>query len=80
MTDNAWERIAIDAGQVFTPAAPIDAESLFAGRNTQIRQVVDAVIQKGQHAIIFGERGVGKTSLANIISTKLTSPNIIALE
>jgi Cdc6-like AAA superfamily ATPase len=28
---------------------------------------VQAVFQRGQHAIIFGERGVGKTSLANII-------------
>src|SRR6266568_140567 len=25
------------------------------------------IFQRGQHAIIFGERGVGKTSLSNII-------------
>jgi len=62
------------ASQVFTPAAPIDAERLFAGRIGQLRRVVDAVNQKGQHAIVFGERGVGKTSLANIISTKISGP------
>jgi Cdc6-like AAA superfamily ATPase len=78
MTENDWQDLAIRAGEVFTPAAPIDAASLFAGRIAQLRQVVDAVSQKGQHAIIFGERGVGKTSLANIISTKLTAPRVLA--
>jgi MoxR-like ATPase len=43
----------------------------------QLRQVVDAVNQKGQHAIIFGERGVGKTSLANVLSTFLTAGRVV---
>jgi len=30
--------------------------------------VADAVNQPGLHAVIYGERGVGKTSLANVIS------------
>ncbi len=34
-------------------------------------QAIDAVNQKGQHAIIFGDRGVGKTSLANVLSVFL---------
>jgi Cdc6-like AAA superfamily ATPase len=62
-----WGARAIAAGRVFTPAAPIDDASLFAGRTPQVRKVVDAVNQRGQHAIIYGERGVGKTSLANVI-------------
>jgi len=33
----------------------------------QIRQVVDAINQNGQSVLIYGERGVGKTSLANVI-------------
>src|SRR6266487_1549021 len=59
--------LALEAGRVFTPNSPVDERSLFAGRNTQIRRVIDVVNQKGQHAIIFGERGVGKTSLANVL-------------
>jgi Cdc6-like AAA superfamily ATPase len=62
-------RIAL-AG-VFTPAAPVDEKDLFAGRVPQTSDVVDAVSQRGQHAIIFGERGVGKTSLANVVSSFL---------
>ena len=64
---------ALAAGSIFAPAVPISEESLFAGRMTEIRRVVDVINQHGRHAVIYGERGVGKTSLANIISTKLTS-------
>ena len=42
---------------------------------------MDAANQAGQHAIIYGERGVGKTSLANVISHFLqpfTSETIIS--
>ncbi len=54
-------------GEVFTPAAPIDRLSLFAGRDAQRRAVLDAILQRGRHAVLFGERGVGKTSLASVL-------------
>jgi AAA+ ATPase superfamily predicted ATPase len=41
---------------------------LFAGRWNELKAVADAVNQPGLHAVIYGERGVGKTSLANVIS------------
>lgn len=61
------ERLAFEASRVFRPAAPINQRALFAGRVEQLRGVIDAVNQPGQHAIVFGERGVGKTSLANVL-------------
>lgn len=67
MSKEDWDNLGLKASEVFTPSAPIDEQRLFAGRKDQLRQVMDSVHQKGQHAIIFGERGVGKTSLANII-------------
>lgn len=70
MSHNKLER-SLEVGRVFTPTAPIDERALFAGRHAQLRQVIDAVNQKGQHAIIFGERGVGKTSLSNVLSAFL---------
>lgn len=54
--------------KVFSPSAPIDQKALFAGRVSQITDVVNAISQKGQHAILYGERGVGKTSLARVLS------------
>ncbi|WP_120967020.1 AAA family ATPase [Comamonas sp. lk] len=56
----------------FSPSAPIDNQSLFSGRISQLTDVLNAVNQKGQHAILFGERGVGKTSLARVISSGIS--------
>lgn len=53
-------------GEVFTPSAPIDDQELFAGRNNELFSVVEAMQSAGQHAVIYGERGVGKTSLARV--------------
>ena len=44
--------------QAFSPSAPIDQQALFAGRISQLMDVLNALNQKGQHAILFGERGV----------------------
>lgn len=62
-------KLVYSLAQAFSPSAPIDQEALFAGRLTQLTDVMNALGQKGQHAILFGERGVGKTSLARVIST-----------
>src|SRR5262249_44508991 len=60
--------LKLELGKVFSPAAPIDEKELFAGRTQQVSTVTDAIIQRGQHVIIFGERGVGKTSLGSVLS------------
>lgn len=57
------------ASQVFRPGAPIDDYTLFAGRVTQVARVLNAVNLPGQHIIVYGERGVGKTSLANVLTS-----------
>jgi len=61
-------RLKVHAAEVFTPNAPINRKDLFAGRNAQVETLLNAIFQRGQHAVIYGERGVGKTSLANIIT------------
>ncbi|MDE2801437.1 MAG: AAA family ATPase [Chloroflexota bacterium] len=58
-------RIAL-ASQAFNPSGPVPHRDLFAGRESQLTDVLGAVGQAGQHAILFGERGVGKTSLASL--------------
>lgn len=58
---------------VFTPTAPIKKEEFFRGRITQLDKICEAINSEGQHAILFGERGVGKTSLANIMTESLTN-------
>lgn len=58
-------------GTTFRPAVPIDHKDLFAGRIHQLAHLVTVIGQAGRHAVIFGERGVGKTSLA-AVSAELT--------
>jgi len=62
-----FPRLSFEAGAVFTPGAPINERDLFAGRQKEIEKILDAVSQRGLHAVLFGDRGVGKTSLANIL-------------
>ena len=77
VTEQLNLQLNIDAGKYFTPNAPIDERALFAGRREQLLGVIDAVTQKGQHAILYGERGVGKTSLSFVISQFLNVDPIL---
>lgn len=65
----------IEIQEAFSPGAPVQEKDLFSGRQTQIEALENAVLQRGRHAILYGERGVGKTSLANILSLVLYKPN-----
>src|SRR5215203_4562332 len=65
------ERMA-QVARAFSPSAPIDRRA-FAGRVSQINDVINACMQRGQHVVIFGERGAGKTSLANSLVHMLGS-------
>ena len=56
---------------VFTPHTPINQENLFRGRINEVQQILSTLNTPGQHVLLFGERGVGKSSLANIASNKL---------
>lgn len=49
---------------------------MFSGRIGQVNDVLNVVYERGAHSILFGERGVGKSSLANIISAKI--PPVLA--
>lgn len=60
-----------ELNRVFTPSAPVGSRQAFSGRWQQIMQITSAVSQPGRHVILYGERGVGKTSLANILSELL---------
>jgi Cdc6-like AAA superfamily ATPase len=72
MTTASQQVLIAKTSEVFSPAAPINRRDLFAGRLEQLQRVFDAINTRGQHAVIFGERGVGKTSLANIVQEILS--------
>lgn len=74
VSEQQAEKIGI-LSTVFTPSFPINSRELFAGRQTQVTKTIEAIIELGQHVILYGERGVGKTSLANTIPFFLSALN-----
>ena len=69
--DKQWAIAQVTAQTIFNPSSPIDEDRLFSGRITQVNDLLCVVYEKGAHAILFGERGVGKSSLANTITAKI---------
>ena len=54
--------------KIFTPSAPITDAQIFCGRHIQIHKIASMLSEKGQHAVVYGHRGLGKTSLANVLA------------
>jgi Cdc6-like AAA superfamily ATPase len=71
MTQQEKARLIVQCGRVFSPSAPVNSLDLFAGRINEIQKVSSAVNTRGRHTIMYGDRGVGKTSLANILQEVL---------
>jgi Cdc6-like AAA superfamily ATPase len=69
VVERDWDALGLEIKTLFTPAAPISTKELFAGRRSQLQRLIDAVAELGRHAVLFGEQGVGKTSLANTFHT-----------
>ncbi len=67
MSDEDWASLTWEIGDTFTPAAPLNEADLFAGRLDQLKKLLDATSERGKHAILYGERGVGKTSLSGLL-------------
>lgn len=60
-----WLQLAFEIRILFD-GAPIDEEDLFAGRSAEVAKILEAVLTRSKHVILYGERGVGKTSLSNV--------------
>ena len=53
---------------VFTPHKPVDEIELLFGRNDEVARIIAQINTPGQHCLLYGERGVGKSSLANVLA------------
>lgn len=71
---NTWEgrNQALDWLKVlFEPSRPINRKELFAGRKEECARFSEAVTDPGRHVVVYGERGVGKTSLGLVMQSEL---------
>jgi hypothetical protein len=59
-------RLALN--DVFTPAQPVTERSRFAGRLDVLVRLISILEDQRAHVVLYGERGIGKTSLLHILS------------
>lgn len=84
-----WVQLELDVGRLFS-AAPLSPdgwrdqghrEILYPGRASEVRQMMGAVRDPAKHILLYGERGLGKTSLSNTFwqsSNTLRNPILAA--
>jgi len=61
------DRARSNLRHAFTPARPISKPGMFAGRTTVLRTLIQSIEDQQLHVVIYGERGIGKTSLLHIL-------------
>jgi DNA polymerase III delta prime subunit len=71
--DQEWFNKRFQISRLFSPTEPVREADMFVGRTEQIRRVTEGILQGGQHIVVYGERGVGKTSLMNVVSNRIFS-------
>jgi len=60
--------VRISLRNAFTPSKPITDERVFAGRTATLTALIRSIEDQQLHVVIHGERGIGKTSVLNILA------------
>lgn len=66
---------AIRLNQLVSPSQPIQSIEHLHGRTHELDQIDKALYAPGRHVFIFGDRGVGKSSLAAAAARQYQSPD-----
>jgi hypothetical protein len=66
--DEEFARARAKLREAFTPSQPVTNKRLFAGRLQVLVQLIEAIEDRLAHVVVFGERGIGKTSLLHILA------------
>jgi hypothetical protein len=65
--------------EAFTPTRPKQDSALFCGRYRQMARIIAAIEEERAHVMLYGERGSGKTSLANVVAAKAERAGYLVL-
>ena len=68
MTTGSEFLSSIRVYQSFTPTRPIDLPDLLSGRLPVLRRLLRDIMTSAQHVLLYGDRGVGKTSIARVLA------------
>lgn len=62
------DRVRLNLRRAFTPARPIMDPAMLAGRTDLLRTMIRAIEDQYLHLVLFGPRGIGKTSILHVLS------------
>lgn len=54
--------------EAFMPSQPVMSRNMLAGRVAPLRQLIQAVEDHRAHLVLYGERGIGKTSMLGVFA------------
>jgi Cdc6-like AAA superfamily ATPase len=54
--------------EAFMPSQPVMSRNMLAGRISPLRQLIQAVEDHRAHLVLYGERGIGKTSMLGVFA------------
>jgi len=53
--------------EAFMPSQPVVSRQLFAGRERLLERIIGYIEDQRSHVVLYGERGIGKTSLLRVL-------------
>jgi Cdc6-like AAA superfamily ATPase len=66
--DSVMARRKLALRDVLGASQPVIGRESFAGRHDALAQLIASIEQQRVHVVIYGERGIGKTSLAHVFA------------
>ena len=74
---NNRERLIKKSGirNIFTPGTPVQSIDLFFGRRHILERIIQQINTPGVHTLVYGAKGVGKSSLVNVVKKILMKEN-----
>lgn len=60
-------KVRLKLRTAYTPSQPVMDPRMFAGRTALLAKIIRAIEDQRLHTIVYGERGIGKTSLLQVL-------------
>jgi hypothetical protein len=74
---NRLTTLRIRLSAAFTPSQPVVSREKFAGRAEALGSVISSIEDQRLHLVLYGPRGIGKTSLLHILAEAATEARYI---
>jgi Cdc6-like AAA superfamily ATPase len=62
-----FAKVRMALRSAFTPSLPVTDQRMFAGRTQVLTGLIEAIEEQRLHTVLYGERGIGKTSLLHVL-------------